>query len=318
MNLIRLIPFFFWLTVITVIPYPVYGAARQGALISLQTLSPADQESLITAIQRARKDYPTIFTAVSQIRENLPQLDRVKRGLYPVITPLLKSLGPEALYPVLERIAVSDVSSDDLTDSAWSAWRASLLEAAGMCRDERAEPVLRAVLQSNQDEFLIIQAAAAYGKLASDQVVDLLINMSAEAGPKQLAILAGMGHCRRLVIAQRLAEILAEKPEKQTALVVAQSLGRVGSAWAWQTEVIARCHEEVPTRTLAARALITAFTSYDRDVRIQITHAILVVDHPSTLDFIREQKHRSSPELHPELDELRNRFQKSPLRVKSK
>ena len=68
-----------------------------------------------------------------------------------------------------------------------------------------------------------------------------------------------MGHCRRLAVAERLAEVLAAEPDPATARAAARSLGDVGSLWAWRTPVVAvHAAEQEAIRLIAARALVAA------------------------------------------------------------
>jgi len=315
---------FFTSTVILImLLFPGLGfsdAQQQGALISLSELTPVEQEALLTAIRQARIDDLAAFTAVQSVRDDLPRLDMQKRGRLAVITPALKSIGQKALFPLLERIAVADPGLEKLTPTAWLAWQVGLLEALGMVRDERSSSVLLAVLRSEQKESMVLEAAAAaYGKIGSDQVVQDLIAMTSLPEPKRSAILAGMGHCRRQAIAQHLTALLSETSDQQTALVIARALGRVGSALAWKTDIIAQSGEELPTRVIAARGLIEAYLQFDGEVRQMITRSILLVNHPDTLLIIQELKNRTVSDRSAELDQLVQRFRENPLhRIESK
>ncbi|MBN2381343.1 hypothetical protein JXQ70_00535 [bacterium] len=291
------------------------AAFQSGALIALSALTPSEQDALLLAIKQARTDEPDAFAAVKQVRDNLAELDAVKRGRLAVITPLLKSIGEKALYPLLEHIAVSDPGPTGLTTTAWLAWQLGLLEAVGMLRDGRTAPVLRAVIQSEQHELEVFETAvAAYAKLATDRVVQDLLELSSCPEPKRASVLAGMGFCRRLDIARHLATTLQENPDQNTALIVARALGRIGSALAWQTEIIALSGQEGPVRTMAARSLVEAYLRFSPEVQKMIIRSLLMIDHPDTLDYIQELRMTTNPDRYQELDQLIERFQKSPLR----
>jgi len=304
----------FFITFCLILPQAGFSDQNQGAIISLQELTTKEQEFLVSGIQSAEKQQAQTFPAVQNVRDTLPVLDLNKRGPLAIITPALKSLGKEALFPLLKHIAVDDPGQNGLTDTAWLAWRVSLLEAVGMLRDERSAPVLKAILESNGDDFLVLQAAAtSYAKLGSDMVARDLISMLSKPDPLYSAIITGMGYCRRHIIAQQLGVLLQEKPDSKTALIIARALGSVGSAWAWRTEIISRCGEEMITRTTAVQALIDSYLVYDRDVQKIMTQAILVVDHPDTLNLIEQVKAQSTRDTHDLLDQLARRFQQSPL-----
>jgi hypothetical protein len=289
-------------------------AQATGLLVGPSDLSKKDRKDLLSHIQQARGAHPKAFAKLADLRGALPEMDARKRGPYPVITPVLHALGPQALLPMLERLAVKGSDRGGLSTATWLAWRSSLVEAVGKRRDQRAEPVLRAVLERGPEDYLVVQAAAgAYGKLVTDPVAGKLIAWSKVPGDKQLAILSGMGHCRRKVVAQRLAEVLAQVPDVAVARVLARSLARVGSAWAWKTPTAQHTDEADAVRLIAAESLVNAFPTYGQEVRGMLTKAILVVDHPDTLAMIEAAKAGVSGSAQAALDELAKRFQNSPF-----
>ena len=64
-----------------------------------------------------------------------------------------------------------------------------------------------------------------------------------------------------------LAAALVSHPTDATASSVVKSLGDVGNAWAWKTPGATAKDEEAAVRETAARALVSAFVSYDGSVR---------------------------------------------------
>ncbi|AKT38608.1 hypothetical protein [Chondromyces crocatus] len=296
--------------------WPVEAQAA-GAVISTAQLSPAERTQLTTDITKAKAAYPDAFMAVEQARQMLPELDETKRGRMAVVTPMLKSLGPSALHAMLEQLAIDGGEQGKLSESAWLAWRTSLIEATGMLRDDRAAPVLNAVLDGAMTDFEVMrEAAAALGKLGTDAAATKLIGLATARGPKQTAILAGMGMCRRLSVAKTLATALPTHRDETTARLVVRALGDVGSAWAWKTPVIAASGEGKATRAEAARALVDAFVTRDGEVRRTAATAILVVDDPSTPALIEAARKQASAETAAALDVLARRFANSPLHRK--
>jgi RNase P/RNase MRP subunit POP5 len=227
---------------------------------------------------------------------------------------MLKGLGATALFPMLAEVSVDASPRGDLSESAWTAWRVGLLEAVGMLRDPRSEPVLRAVLDSPETNFAVVKAAAeALGRVGSDAAAAKLVAMAKAKGPKQAAVMAGMGECRRTKVAEALAAAIGARPDDATAKLLLRSLGNVGSAWAWKTPVIAASGEEAAVRSAAAKALVGAFVAYEGEARSDATSAILVVDEASTPALIAAAKQKASPEARAALDALAARFAKSPL-----
>lgn len=290
------------------------AAAAEGVVIHPSRIPAGARATLIADIESAKSAHPSAFAAVVEVRKRLPELDANKRGRLPSITPLLKSLGAEGLFPMLAELAVDAPSRGDLTDTAWAAWRVGLLEAVGSVRDPRAEAALTAILESPETDFAVVKAAAeALGKVGTDGAASKLVALSKAAGPKQRAVLAGMGECRRTKVADALAKALASKPDDDTAKHVIKSLGNVGSAWAWKTPVVAASGEEAAVRKATAQALVAAFVAYEGEARKGAASAILIVDEPSTPALIAAAK-KKTPALSGELDALAARFANSPLR----
>jgi hypothetical protein len=291
------------------------SAWADGVLIAPTALSQKNRERLERRIASARAAHPDAFAAVAALRAELPQLDAYKRGRLPSITPALKALGPDALMAMLEEIAVDADPRGDLTDTAWLGWRVALLEAVGSLRDPRSAPVLVAVLAGPESDFLVLKsAAAALAKEGTDRVVKKLLDLVAKPNDRRLAVLAGMGHCRRTAVAERLGQALAEAATAHEANVVAHSLGDVGSAWAWETPGVAASGDGDATRSTAAQALVDGFVAFDdAAVRKTITQAVLVVDWHETPAMIAAARGGADPGTQAALDDLAQSFADSPF-----
>jgi HEAT repeat protein len=299
------------------IPFTLALAAQagHGVVIGPDQLPPDVRLRLSAEIERARIERPAAFSAVATIRSRLPELDAHKRGRYANVGPLLKTIGPSALLPMLEAIAFEGPSRGDLSESAWTAYRSGLLEAVGVLQDPRAGPVLLSVLEGDERDFQVLRSAAeALGYLGDDASAARLVALARTRGPKQAAVLAGMGSCRRLSVAQALAGELASRPAEGTALSVVKSLGEVGNAWAWKTPGITAKNAARAVRETAARALIAAFVSYGDPVRQAASNALMVVDDPSTPALIQRAQAGPSPLVSEALAGLAVRFQRNPTR----
>lgn len=291
------------------------SARADGALLPTTALPGAAKAALVADVAQAKQRVPTSFAAVKELRSRLSELDEGKRGRAAPLTAMLKSLGPDGLFPMLSEMVLDGAPKGALADSAWQTWRVSLLEAVGSLRDPRSAPVLAAVLDSPEtDEAIVKAAASALGKVGTDAAAAKLVAMSKGAGPKQSAVLAGMGDCRRTVVAARLAAVIAAKPEAVVARGVLRALGDVGSAPAWKTPVVAQSGEEAATRSAAAKALVGAFVAYDGALRKLASDALMVVDDPSTPALVAAAKKAASPSVSAALDELANRFANNPTR----
>lgn len=291
------------------------AGAAEGVVIAPGRIPSTARAALLAEIDQARQANPAPFVAVATVRSQLAELDANKRGRLAALTPYLKSIGPEALFAMLAELAVDAPARGDLTDTAWAAWRIGLLEATGAIRDPRSEAVMIAILESPETDFAVVKAAAeALGKVGSDRAAAKLVLFSKAAGPKQAAILAGMGECRRTVTTEALAKALSSMTDAATAKLVIRSLGNAGSAWAWKTPIIQVSGEEAVVRKTAAKALISAFVTFEGEARKAAEKSILVVADPSTPALIEAAKKSASPALAAELDALSSRFAKSPIR----
>jgi len=294
---------------------PVGADPTGGVMLASDKLPAHARMRLAVEIDSARREHPKAFHALRAVRNDLPALDANKRGRFAPIPAILKSMGKDALLPMLEELAFRGQPKGNLADSAWIAWRAGVIEAVGMLRDTRAEIVLVAILDGPETEFHVVRAAAAaLGRIGTDTAAQKLVMMSKVQGAKQKAVLAGMGECRRKSIALALSEAANSAPDGATARIIAHSLGDVGSAWAWKTSVIASSGEEAPVRAIAAKALVAVFVAYGGDVRKTASNAIMVVDDPSTPALVEAAKKGASSELVIVLDALAKRFAKNPTR----
>jgi len=291
------------------------SALADGVLMGPGALPAAERAVLMAQVRDARAANPSSFERLAAAAARLPGLDAQKRGRYPAVVPMLRALGADALLPMLEAIALDAPSRGRVSDEGWTAWRAGLVETVGALRDARSAPVLEALLDGPNADFMIVQAAAgAYGKLETDAVAARLIGLSRAGGAKQSAVLSGLGHCRRVAVAQRLAEVLGSASDEATVRLAAHALGDIGSAWAWSTPQVTHPQEQDAVRETAARALIAAVARHRGETRGKLISAVLVVDHAATLSMIEAHKQGAGPDAKAGLDELARRFASSPFR----
>lgn len=307
----RRLQWFLCVAALTLWGHPSFAG---GVVLRPDNLPQKDRSSLRSEIERARKDTPGVFSQVARARDLAIERQARRHGRYATITPHLKSLGPAALLPMLEALAFDGPDRSGVSDKAWLTLQVGLLEAVGALRDPKAVGVLEAVLDHPTVEPEVTRAAAeALGRVGTDRAVAKLIALSSKPGPKQQAVIRGMGECRRLPIAQHLAALLRNRPQDALALHLVKAMGGVGNAWAWQTPPV-RASEQDATRALAAQALVQAFVHYDGEVREAAAKALLVVDHPSTSSLVSLERKRATTEsLREELDRLTRRLAKNPL-----
>lgn len=298
------------------------GTARgNGLLLSPDQLPAETRETFAQQIRSARAENPKPFDALATVRENLPMLDAGKRGRMVPLSRMLKSMGADAYLPVVEELAFRSRGVSDLAPSAALAWKVGMLETIGNLRDPRSEPLLSAVLASDLAQEQVVRAAAeALGKLETDSAAKTLVGLVEKGGgsdgtdSRRIAVLVGMGSCRRLVAARALAEALEDIADEPTAKRVIKALGDVGNAWAWRTPAVKHRDEEAAVRRTAAEALVAAFVRYQGEARQAASNALMVVDAPITAKLIDEAKQSADQELRVALDGLAARFARNPTR----
>lgn len=269
--------------------------------------------SLRSEIAAARAKDVRPFVAVSTIVQNAPAADARARNHKAPLALSFARLGPAGVLPMVELVAFG--APTGVPAETWPRIRREMVEALGVLRDARALPTLLSVLEdAAEDEKTTRTAAEAVARFGTPEAEARLVRALDGAGAERSrAILAGMGECRTPRVVAALATRLAATKDGATARAAVKSLGRAGSAWAWQTE--ADKTRAVEVRDEAARALVDAFVRWDGEVRTAASNALMVVDAPSTPTRIADAK-AAHPESAAALDALAARFAKNPTRTR--
>ncbi|MFP2959177.1 hypothetical protein ACLEPN_15365 [Myxococcus sp. 1LA] len=298
-----------------------------GATLLLAALSASAEEAprpddtwkadLRAHITRARQENPNAFSRFDTAAAQVDALDETKRGTLAAVSPGLRALGPEALWPMVERLAFPpmDVSRLPTRESARLAFTVGLVEATGALRDARLAPLWKGLLEGPGDTApqVLHAAAGALARLETLEAANTLITLSRRKGASGEAAMEALGLCRRLVATRALAEALDARPERETMRRLARALGDAGSAWAWKTSRLKARSEEGAIRRVAAEALVRAYwtrtatcgapspTPAARDAR----------QTPALIDAARGH---ASPAQQAALDALAERLRRNPLR----
>ena len=309
----------FLLLCLALLSYTALGgvarAESRGLLLSPSALPAASQRALQDAIASMRRERPEPFAALARLAAEAPALQARARGRAAQFTPLLRALGPDALLPMLELLAFSAREDKSLDDGSGVALRVGLLEAVGHLRDARALPVLTGILAQHAGEHDIARAAAfALGALGSEEAAQQLIALSRLPGNQGGR--AGMGSCRRAVVADELARALARESRPELRRQLIDALGEVGNAWAFRTPAVTvSAAEQARIRSSAAQALVQAFVHDRGSLRDAADNALMVVDAPETARLIAQERVRSTdPALRAALDALTARLARNPTR----
>lgn len=276
------------------------------------------QAVLQEQVARARLETPEAFVRLDVAAARVEVLDARKRGMLAPVSPALKDLGREALWPMVERLAfATEKLRQPATEPARLALKVGLVEAAGELRDARLAPLWKSLLLEGPDTRrpVLRAAAVALARLETLDAAETLIALSRKDGAHGEAAREALGHCRRLVAARALAQALDARPPPAEALRLARALGDAGSAWAWKTSAVQARSEEGAVRRVAAEALVRAYLDYEGDTRRVISNAVLRVDAPETPSLIDSARSRAAGEAQrAALDALSERLRANPLR----
>lgn len=290
------------------------GAAQaDGIGVQARHLKGKDRTALQAQVTKARLASAAIFAKVAEAPKLAIEAEQQRRGRMASITLPLQALGKDALFPMLEMLALDGPARGKMNDGAWTTLRVGLVEAVGLIRDSRATPVLGAILERETNFEVTRAAAEALGRIGDDASAKKLARLALVAGPKQLAVMSALGECRRTVAASALAK-LAKTTDEAQLLIVTKNLGTVGNSWAWQTADVSKTGEGAQVRRIAARALLEVFVKHPGHVRSKAERALLVVDDPSTPALIAAARQGANADVSRALDSLSSRFTKNPAR----
>jgi hypothetical protein len=228
-------------------------AASAAPLLGQGSLPAAAQRSLAASIRAERAAHPEHFARVQGLVGLQGRFYRATRARTPEVTQELRALGPDALLPMLDALAVSDYPRA-LTPEERDALELGILDALGALRDRRAEPVLRAAFERLTHPESVRAAARALGSLAGDGEVAALSAAARAPSARQAAALEGLGVSRRADAARVLVEVLEGSSDAAALDGAARGLAAAGSTWAQAADGHAVA---LPPNTAAA--LVRAF-----------------------------------------------------------
>jgi hypothetical protein len=193
--------------------------------------------------------------------------------------------------PMLEALAIKAPAHGTLNDAEWDALKIGLLEAVGVLGDSRARPVVLAALEAPGQSAAVQSAAArAVGRVGGDDGLALLTKHAVKGDALLLAAIGGLGEMRRIESAKHLAGLLASTKDPAVAKAAATALGTLGSSWAWRAMGPKAEATGLAVRKVCADALVSSYARSKDKVRIAAGEAILMVDHPDTVDLLRASR----------------------------
>lgn len=209
----------------------VSASAFASPLLPERAMTSAAQRSLAADVRAERAAHPERFTRVQNLVSLRRRVYRASRAQRPSVVRELRALGPDALFPLLDVLAVSG-PSPTLSADERAVLTLGALDALATLRDARAEPVLRAAFERTDDPDTLRAAARALGAVNTDSAVAMLTTAARTAGIRQPAALEGLGVTRRRDAALTLASVLDDARDDATVTAAARGLAEAGSTWA--------------------------------------------------------------------------------------
>lgn len=262
-----------------------------GISIAPSALPNDARAKLENDIAAAKAAQPKVFAAVKNVKGHRPERYGKYRNPYPTATRELRGLGPAALLPMLDALAFQAPDRGKLTDAEWDALAIGMLEAVGVIKDARASAVVGAIFEASAlRPGVRLAAARAAGRLGGDAELALLTGHAKSGDPLELAAIHGLGEMMRLEAAKHVAQILGTTKDTKMAEAAATALGTLGSSWAWKSLGPKAQATGLEVRKVCASALAPRAVRGNAAQRAAASDALLMVEHPDTLDLIRAQR----------------------------
>jgi hypothetical protein len=277
--------------IVVLLSAPQVAFSEIGVVISSEQIPAKSRAGLLSAIEIAKSKDPESFRRLREMVERYPEISAGARIQTPPFGIYLRGVGPEGFYPILEMLVVDSPSLSGMTRAQQVSIKIGLISWLGSLRDVRALPYLEAMFNhTDSDESAMFALARAIGLDESDQALSYLISgLDSKSRSRRLAILHGLGSCRRAGSAEKLAELLSLHPDAETAKTIVDSLGSAADGLIW-ISAAKHTEEKEAVRQHAIYAVIQAFVHYDSEmVRESARKALLRILHPSTESIIEEE-----------------------------
>jgi len=264
-------------------------ASANGLAAKATDIPQAERVKLLAEIAALKQSNPTAFKEVHDVKGHLPEGYLKQRNPVPLVGRELRRLGKSALLPMLEALAIKEPPRRGAAAHEWEALKVGMLEAVGVLRDVRSAAVLHAIFKGKQSHPVEQTAGEAMGKLCDASSLELL-RVSLSAGQKRTSAIHGLGQCRRLAAAKLLTAELATVGSPGEARLIARSLGKLGSSWAWQAKGPQWAAEGAKVRKLLAVALVRSYLRFgDRDTRDAHRVGLTMVKHIDTRAIVNNE-----------------------------
>ena len=266
-------------------------------------------KTFLSTVDTAKKTSPKRFAAVPGMAEDVVALDKKKRGPFVPLAQSFKAAGPAMSLPLASYI-FEQYRKPTLKGSARVSFMVGAFESFAHHQTQAVVPLLFAVLQTENDPYIVRAASEAVGRVGTDaQVVDLIAFADGSADVR-----LGMRGCRRTACAMYFDQFLMKKRATIETSQAVKTLGSIGNSWAWKTDEVKSKDDGEAVRRFAAKVLVREFVEGDAQIRREARKAILVVDHPSTPDLITTAKQTADADTRKARDALFKKFENNPVR----
>lgn len=291
-----------------------FALGQQGVLLGSADLPAASRAALMSAVSADQAEHPDLYQTVAKLRGCTPAGYADRRRPMAECGREMRLLGPQGRWALVSALVFEAPRSSDgrqpyVSASDKAAFIRGAIETLGMLRDPALSPVLQTAFLRGEAQFYEV-SAQALGRTATAADEALLTQHAWQAGPRQLAAVSGLGECKRLSSAQTLVKLL--ETAGAPADKVANALGRVASAWAWQALVrsgAGRAEDAERVRGIVAMALVRGLVQYGDAAAVkQLTDGLLMTEWPQVPALLDSVAAGKASDVQARLAEAKRRF----------
>lgn len=235
------------LATLSLLTLPALAAA--SPLLDPRAVPDEVSRPLAAAVRADRALRPDAYRRVADLQGLRPDFYNRTRAGRPSVALELRGMGPAALLPMLDALALSGYPRA-LSEDEGAALRLGLLEAVGNLGDARALPVLRGVFATAAEAPELRAAARGLARVCQDADRQALMGAT---GARRDPAAAALGLCPHPEAARWLVAQLEATADPAHAAALAGGLAESASSWA---QAAARAPADAPLRVRAARALV--------------------------------------------------------------
>lgn len=275
------------------------GTALADPLLGSGSMAPTVERTLSTQMRADRRLHPEAWRAVSDLSGLRPAVYTASRLRRPSVSRELRQLGPDALLPMLDVLAVSGYSRTlDATEQ--DALTVGLLEAVGALRDARALPVLMTAYDRAQGNDQVRAAARGLAMSGDAGALARLQRGAGEGAVERRAItVSALGASPQAEVTPWL---LTQLRGGETAVVnaAAEALAERHSSWG-----AAARRAQDGQRASVASAMVEAYVrASDAGQQRALQVSLLALGAPETVGLLQAAQQRADAATRARLERM--------------